>query len=255
MRRRSGWSTTRAVAIVLVSALFLVPFLFMVVGSARMPGQAPPDGFEWLPQPLVWSNYESVFSFVPLARHLVNSIVVVLVAVPVTVVIASWAGFTVATTSPRRRRILIGLSVAALMVPLSALWVGRAALYRSLGIIDSLGTLIAPAFMATTPFYVLIFALAYGRVPKTIYEAARLDGPSPFAIWRDVAFPLAKPAAFAVGMLAFVWHWGNFIDPLLYISSPDNSTAALTLRTLQTLASTTTRRSSRGSFPRGPTSG
>lgn len=234
----SGGAWLRRVAILSLCALFLLPLVFMVVGSLRTPGLPPPEGFEWLPEPLRWANYDTVFNLVPLRDYLGSSLLVVAIAVPVTVIVASWAGFAIATAAPRARLRLIVISVAALMVPLSALWVPRAVLYRWLGIIDTPWSLIAPAAMATTPFYVLIFALAYARVPKPMYEAAQLEGLSPFAVWRRVAWPLARPAAFAVAVLAFVWHWSNFVDALLYISSSDQATLPLGLRALQSLEPT-----------------
>lgn len=234
----SGGAWLRRVAILSLCVLFLLPLVFMVVGSLRAPGLPPPEGFEWLPEPLRWANYDTVFNLVPLRDYLGSSLLVVAIAVPVTVIVASWAGFAIATAAPRARLRLIVISVAALMVPLSALWVPRAVLYRWLGIIDTPWSLIAPAAMATTPFYVLIFALAYARVPKPMYEAAQLEGLSPFAVWRRVAWPLARPAAFAVAVLAFVWHWSNFVDALLYISSSDQATLPLGLRALQSLEPT-----------------
>ena len=228
----------RSLLIAALSLLFLGPLVFMVLGSLRAPGLPPPDGFELIPREATWANFKTVFAFVPLDRHLVNSSIVVAVAVPVTVLIASWAGFAIAVATPRARRILIGSSVVALMVPLSALWVPRFVMFRWAGLIDTLWPLMLPALMATTPFYVLLFALSYMRLPKGLFEAARLENLSPFSIWRRVAWPLAKPTAFAVAVLAFTWHWANFVDPLLYLSTGDHYTVPLGLRALQTLEPT-----------------
>ena len=236
--RRAERRPLRALLIVAVSLLFLGPLVFMALGSLRAPGLPPPDGFELIPRDATWSNFKTVFAFVPLGRHLVNSLLVVAVAVPVTVVVASWAGFAIATATPRARRLLIGLSVVALMVPLSALWVPRFVMFRWAGLIDTLWPLMLPALMATTPFYVLLFALSYARLPKGLFEAARLENLSPFGVWRKVAWPLAKPTAFAVAVLAFTWHWANFVDPLLYLSSGERFTVPLGLRALQTLEPT-----------------
>jgi multiple sugar transport system permease protein len=228
----------RGVAIALLSALFLVPLAYMVAGSLRTPGLPPPDGIELLPSPLSWSNYRIVFDFVPLWSFLRNSLIVVAVAVPVTVLVASWAGFSIARARGAQRARLILISVIALMVPISALWVPRFVMFRWLGLVDTLVPLMAPSLMATTPFYVLVFALVYSRVPKELYEAALLEGMSPLTVWRTVAWPLGKPAAFAVAVLAFVFHWSNFVDPLLYLSSESSYTLPLGLRALQTLEPT-----------------
>ena len=228
----------RFLAAAAATVVFVTPLFFMLAGALRRPGLAPPDGFEWIPPIRTWSNYSFANDIVPLGDYALNSLLVVVFAVPVTVLFASWAGFAIATAEPATRKRLVVISVIALMVPISALWVARAALYDFAGVIDTPLALIAPALMATTPFYVLIFALAYGRVPRRIYEAAELDGLSPFQIWRRVAWPLAKPAAFAVAVLAFAWHWSNFTDALLYISTEERSTLPLGLRDLYSLEPT-----------------
>lgn len=238
MRTRGRWGATRLILTMLLCAAFLLPLAFMVTGSLRTPGLPPPDGFEWVPSPLRLSNFQTVFLFVPLWTFMRNSLIVVAIAVPVTVLIASLAGFVIATASPRARRNLIVLSLIALMIPATALWVPRFALFRWTGLIDTLVPLMMPALMATTPFYVLLFALAYARLPRPLFEAARLEGLSPGQIWWKVAWPLGKPVAFAVAVLAFAFHWANFIDPLLYLSSEQSYTVSLGLRSLAALEPT-----------------
>ena len=234
--------TTRRVAritcVAILCALFLSPLVLMALGSLRAPGSPPPDGFELAPRGATISNYETVFAFVPLGRYLLNSVIVALIAVPVTVVVASWTGYAIVAASPRVRRWLIGACLVTLMIPLSALWVPRFVLFRWAGLLDTLWPMMAPALMATSPFYVLLFALSYSRIPKELFDAARLENLSPMAIWRRVAWPLARPTVFAVAVLAFAWHWANFVDPLLYLSSGELFTAPLGLRSLQTLEPT-----------------
>jgi len=217
------------------AALFVLPLALMVSASFRPPGLAPPEGFPLVPRPFSLDSYRAAFAIVPLARFVANSLFVVAIAVPITVVVTSLAGFAIAASTGRTRRLLIAATVVAMMVPLSATWVPRFVMYRLIGLTDSLWALVTPALAGTSPFYVLIFALAYSRLPKAIFEAAQLDGLSPFAIWRKVAFPLALPATFAVGVLSFAAYWGNLVDPLLYLSDPDKYTVALGLRSLQTL--------------------
>ena len=182
-----------------------------------------------------FDNYGFVGHLIPIWRMVFNSLFVVAIAVPMTVLIASWAGFAIAASPRNTSRRLIVISVIALMVPAGALWIPRFAMFRWIGITDSPWPLVSPALMATTPFYVLLFALVYARIPKPLFDAARLEGLTPYAIWRRVAFPLGKPAAFAVAVLAFVFHWANFLDPLLYLSTPERFTLPLGLRALQTL--------------------
>lgn len=226
---------SRSIVRYAIAALFLSPLVLMALGSLRPPGLGPPDGLQLWPHTPAWTNYEFVFDLIPLARQLVNSLIVVAFAVPLTVVVASLAGFAIVTSPARRRRNLIALTVLVQMVPLTALWVPRFVLFQKLGLTDSLVPLIAPALMATSPLFVAVFALAYSRLPRDVVAAARLDGWSPLQVWRRVAFPLALPAAGAVAVLAFAFHWSNLIDPLIYLSDTSLYTVPLGLRSLQTL--------------------
>lgn len=235
VRRRFGAGAARALALLAVALLFSAPLLLLALGSLRQPGLPPPDGLDLVPVPPRLANYQSVFQVVPLGRMLVNSAVVVALAVPLTVAVASLAGFAIAAGRPAVRRVLIAASVLALLVPVSALWIPRFVLFRYAGLQDSLAALVAPALMATSPFYVLLFAFTYARLPATLFDAARLEGLGPWRIWWRVAWPLSRPTAFAVALLAFAVHWSNFIDPLLYITSSERYTAPLGLRALATL--------------------
>ena len=225
----------RTTAIVLLSLHFLTPIAFMVLGSFRDPTVVPTRGFQMIPENFHVSNYKNVLAFEPLLTHMANSLFVVAFAVPITVVIASLAGFAIARAERKRQRRLVIISLLALMTPVTLLWIPRFVMFKWLNVLDTPWPLISPALMATTPFYVLLFALAYSSIPKSLYEAAELDGLSPLKVWRSVALPLGKPVLFAVAVLAFTWHWGNFFDALLYLSSPERFTLPLGLRGLGAL--------------------
>ena len=105
---------------------------------------------------------------------------VVAFAVPLTVLIASWAAFAMTRLS-RRGPVPDRASLVALMVPMTALLVPRFVIFRYLGMIDTYWPLIAPALMGTSPFYVLLFYWGFQRLPAELFEAARLEGLGPLA--------------------------------------------------------------------------
>ena len=231
MRRRQATAT-------LVSAAFLFPLVFLLVGALRAPGLPPPTGLEVLTPSPDTGGFGRAFALTDLGRQLVNSAVIAVLAVPLTVLVASWAGFAATRLGRWGRRAVIGGSLVALLVPLSALWVPRFVLFSQLSLVDTYVPLVAPALMATSPLYVLLFYWSYSRLPPDLIDAARLEGLGPLGIWRRVAAPLVRPTTFAVGVLAFVFHWSNFIDPLLYLNDPSLYTAPLGLRQLKDLGPT-----------------
>ncbi|MBI4770253.1 MAG: carbohydrate ABC transporter permease [Chloroflexi bacterium] len=216
-----------------LSALALLPLLWMVSSSLRAPGLPPPQTIEWLPEPAAWGNYLRIFRLVPLGRYALNSLAVVGLAVPITVVTASWAGFALARLNDADRRSLVRYSLILLMVPVTAVWLGRFLIFKQMGLINSLWALAAPAFMGTSPFFVLLFYWTYRRLPPELYESAHLDGASAFGVWRVVAAPLSCPTAAVVALLTFVIYWSDFISPLLYLSTPARYTLPVGLQLLQ----------------------
>jgi multiple sugar transport system permease protein len=231
-RKWGGWRQPSAIA---VAVAFLLPLWFMVNGSLREPGEPPPRAPELIPRPISTTSYDEAFDLVDLARHTVNSLIVAALTVPLAVLVASLAGFALLLLAGRARAILIGLSFAALMIPVTALLVPRFTMFRWLGLIDTWVPLVAPALIGLSPFYVLLFYWSFRRLPPELLEAARLEGMQPFAMWRRVGMPLVRPVTIAVGLLAFIASWGNFLEPLVYLFDPDLYTLPLGLRSLETL--------------------
>jgi multiple sugar transport system permease protein len=221
-----------------VALAFVVPGLWVLAASLRRPGAPPPRTVEWLPDPVAWSNYTLIFELVPLGRYLGNSLLVAGVAVPLTVVVASWAAFAMAQLPARPRYALLAFAVALRMVPLPTLWLPRFLVFSELRLLDTFAALFAPAWMGSSPFFVLIYYWSFRRLPPALIECARLDGLGPLAIWARIAMPLSSPATVAVCVLTFVQYWSDFLSPLLYLKSEARYTIAVGLRVLQQLDAT-----------------
>jgi multiple sugar transport system permease protein len=221
-----------------VASLFVIPLVWMMTTSLRPAGLPPPTALEWWPPQATLANYPAIFRLLPLGRYTLNSLIVVALAVPLTLLSASWAGFAMAQLSPRTRNLLAAAAVASLLVPVMALWLTRFLIFKWLGVLDSLYALILPAVFGSSPLFVLILYWACRRIPAEVYEAARLDGCGPFRAWWSIAVPLVRPALAAVAVLSFEGYWSNFVDPLLYISDQVNFTLPIGIQALQQLHQT-----------------
>lgn len=225
----------RQAVLVAVALVFLLPLFWMLAGSLRLPGLPPERTIEWLPQPLSPSNYVRIFEILPLGDYAFNSLLVTGIAVPTTVLVASWAGFAMSQLPARSRGRLVLISIGLMLVPLSALFLTRYVLFTWAGLIDSLAALIAPALMGSSPLFVLLFYWTFRRIPGELFESARLEGASPLRAWGVVAMPLAVPTVVTVGALAFLFYWSDIVSPLLYLKSEELSTLPLGVRQLQQL--------------------
>jgi len=221
--------------LIFLSVLFLLPLVSMMAGSLRQPGLPPPRGIEWIPNPLSWSNFVTVFGIVELGRYAINTVVVELLAIPATLLFASWAGFALAQLRVRTARRVIVASLVLMLLPETSLWVSRFILYKFVGILDTPFALAAPSLLGTSPLYMLIFYWTFRRVPVELWEAARSDGAGAFRIWWSIGVPIARSAFAAVGILAFVYYWREFNEPLLYIQSIQKYTLSVGLAYLEQL--------------------
>jgi multiple sugar transport system permease protein len=200
-----------------IALLFLLPLYWAVVVSLRRPGLPPSSTLEWWPRTFHWETYAELFRTVPMARYARNSLFVVALAVPLTLLTSSLAGFALTQLPNVWRRRLVTASVALLLVPGMAVWTFRFHILNLVGLVDTLWALIVPALAGGSPLFVLLFYWAYSRVPRELYESARLEGAEAWAVWRRVALPLARPTTAAAALLAFVLFWGDFSTPVLYI--------------------------------------
>ena len=221
----------RHVPALLAVVVFTLPLLFMVSGSLRPTGP-PPARIDLLPDRLAPENFARAVELVDIPRYALNSLLLVAIAVPLTVLVASWAGFAMSRMSGRVAGIMIGATLVALMVPTTALMVPRFAMFRTLGLTDTYIPLIAPSLIGTSPFYVLLFFWSFRRLPAELFEAGRLEGVSPVTMWWRVAMPLARPVTIAVAVLSFSFTWSNLLDPLIYLTRERLFTLPLGLRAL-----------------------
>jgi multiple sugar transport system permease protein len=218
-----------------VVLVFVPPLLLLVSGSLAEPGGPPPPTPRLLPDPLSTAGYGQAVELGGLLRATVNSLVVAVVAVPLSVLVASWAGFALARWSRRVAAVVVAASLLALMAPATALLLPRFVVFRSLGLTDTLVPLVAPALLGASPLYVLVYYLAFRALPADLYDACRLADLTPLQTWWRFALPVVRPVTAALAALSFILTWSNFLDPLVYVYDRDLFTLPLALRSLSVL--------------------
>jgi multiple sugar transport system permease protein len=218
-----------------VALAFIAPLIWVLSTSLRQPGLPPPRTIEWWPDPPIWGNYRAIFALVPLGGYLLNSLLIAALAIPLTLIVASWAGFAMAQLPPAARAILLTFAVLIRMIPITALWLPRFVAFTQLHLIDTYWTLLAPIWMGSSPFFVLLFYWSFRRMPSALSDSARLDGLGALGIWARIGLPHARPAIVAVSVLTFAQYWNDFINPLLYLKTSSRYTLAVGLQVLQQL--------------------
>lgn len=218
---------------VLAATFFLLPIVWMIIAALIPPGSPLPRNLWLIPTEITLDNFRRIWQIIPIGQFTLNSLRVVALAVPLTLITSSWAGFAISQLPHPKQRWWITISLVVLMIPGIALWSTRFILYKEIGIYNSIWALVAPAFMGTSPFFVLMYYRAFRRIPSEVYDSARLDGAGVLRMWRLIALPIARPTTIGVTLLGFIYYWGDFISPLLYLQSEKNYTLPIALQLLQ----------------------
>ena len=214
----------------LASSILLAPLLWTVSTSLRTPAgsfSVPP---QWLPARPDWTNYVSVFRRVPLATYIINSFVVSGSIVLGQLATASLAGYAFARLDFPFRGVLFWLVMATLMVPPQATIIPVFVLISSLGLADTLASLILPALpTALGTFFLRQYFMS---MPNDYEEAAVIDGANQWKIFSRVYLPMATPGLAILAILAFNFHWNEFFRPLIFLSTNEHFTVPLGVVTL-----------------------
>jgi raffinose/stachyose/melibiose transport system permease protein len=233
-----GGQLSRTVLLALMMAFAIVPLLSLVTG-ALAPQRSAPPGLAWPHHPQ-WHNFADAWSIANLGALFRSSALIVAGVVPVSIALATLAGYSLAQLRPAAGRTLHVTFLLGLTLPFEAL---IAPLYHDIQHIGLLGSRLAvvlPLIGLLMPFGVFWMRAQFVGVEPGLGEAARLDGASTWQQFRLVHLPLAKPAVSALTILFFLATWNQYLLPLVLIDDPDKRTVAGGLGAFQTQYGTNT---------------
>jgi multiple sugar transport system permease protein len=231
-RRRRGRLVRKPLVYALLvggSALFTLPFLWMVRTSLLPSSLIQADPPVWIPTSPQWSNYRAMWAAGPFLSWVVNSVLVTVVGVVGLTLSSTLAAFGFARTSFPGRDKLFVLVLATLMIPFHVRLVPEFILFNRLGWINTLYPLMVPALFGA-PFYIFILRQFFLSLPRELDEAAAIDGASPWTVLWQIVLPLSRPAVATVAVFAFINEWNDFVRPLVYLHTPTNLTLAVGVR-------------------------
>lgn len=231
-------ATLRWTASVAVAALFLSPLLWMFIGSFRDESVLFTSWFADGAFRAGWTldNYADAWRRAALGQALLVSLMQVLAIAGIGLIINSLAAYAFARMTFRGRDVLFGLVVVLIVLPVEVLAVPLFFTARDLGLTGAMpNALIGLAL----PFFAKAFNIYFLRqhflsVPKELEEAAAMDGAGPWRQFWSVALPAIKPALATVVLLDILFHWGDFLWPLLIGTREETRTIQIGLANLFT---------------------
>ncbi|WP_433293690.1 carbohydrate ABC transporter permease [Pseudonocardia sp. CA-142604] len=211
-----------------LSALMLLPFVWMLISSVKTNSQLFTTPILWWVWPLHLDNYAQALALIPFWSQLRNTALLSVLTVVGTVLSSSFTAYGLAKVSWIGRRLLLGVLIVTMLLPAIVTLVPTYVIFRDLGWVNTYLPLVVPAFLGT-PYYIFLFRQFFLRIPESVSEAARIDGASELRIYARIIMPLSRPVVVAVAALAFVQSWTDYLGPLIYLNNPDQWTLSLGL--------------------------
>lgn len=211
-----------ASVLVVFAAVWLIPLLWALITSFKTEGDVTVDPTSWWPSHWTVGAYRSILSQGNITNWYLNSLLIAVVNVVLTVIVASMAGMAISQTRFRGRRIIFMVIAAGLFIPPQVLILP---LFSEFNLVHGLNTYWAVALPAVpTSVAVFIFASFFSGIPTELRDSAHMDGAGWVRIYRQIYMPLTRPAVSAVAIFTFVWSWNNFLWPLLVMTNPRTMT-------------------------------
>lgn len=201
-------------------AVSIYPLVWLVIQSFRQDGEIlrSPWG---LPASPNLNGYLTAFRTTPLAQYFLNSLLVTLSVVVLSVVCCAGAGYAFSRLRFPGSNAVFATFLGVLVVPAPVLLLPVFLISRDLGILNSYVGLIGPYAAGTLPIGVYLMKTHFDAIPDSFVEAASIDRASPWQTFRMVMLPLIGPAAATVAVLAFMAAWNEYIYALVSMHSPE----------------------------------
>ena len=217
-------------SLALAVAVMVLPLVWMVLASFKGLDEIYRLPIQWLPDSFAPTNYGTATQTVPFGRFFVNSAITTVLGAGLKLLLGMTTAYALVFLDIPFRRFFFWLVVCALLVPQQIVLIPNYVMIADLGWLNTYQGLILPGLASA--FGTFLFRQHFLTLPRSILEAAELDGAGHWRrLWRFVV-PLSGPTIAAVGLVSIVTEWNDYLWPLLVIDRPEMMTLPVGLTLL-----------------------
>jgi sn-glycerol 3-phosphate transport system permease protein len=221
----------RPLVLAVTGLVWLAPYAWMTVTSLKTLPEIVEAPAAPLPQSAQLGAYREVFTQIPVARYLANTIAMALLIAALQVALALPAGYALAKLRFRGRGLAMAAVLACLLVPPQVTFVPVFTMLGWAGLVNTMAALVVP--FAVSAFGTFLVRQALREVPDELIEAARLDGASEARIVYGILGPMLRPTLAAMFLFSFVYHYSDYFWPLVMTTDERVRTLPLAIALLR----------------------
>jgi multiple sugar transport system permease protein len=219
---------------VLLSLLWLVPFVISIFTATKSLNELMADPYMWLPpQVFTWDNFLRVWTEGNMSMYFRNSVIITVPAIVGTLFLSSLSAFALAFYRFRLNTTVLMIFVAGMLIPFQMLLIPVYQFSNTVGIYDTFQGVILFHIAFQLGFCTFFLRNFMKTIPPSLVQSARIDGANDFAIYRKIIMPLTVSSLAALSVLEFTWIWNDYLWGLVLIQSDNLKPVTLGLVMLQ----------------------
>lgn len=213
----------------LLAVVFFAPLAWMVSTSLKHSSQVFTNPPQWIPSPVQWSNYSSVFARIPMWTYLKNTLTIALLQVLGQMFAAPMVAYSITKVPWKGAKYIFPIILATMMVPWQVTQIPLFITWSKFRLVNTFVPLTLPAFFGT-PYYIYLMRQFVKGLPTSVIEAARIDGAGEVHILYRLVYPMCKPVLTTIMVLVFIGGWNDLNGPLLYLQQSSKYTLSIGLQ-------------------------
>lgn len=212
---------------IIISIIFLLPFLWVISTSFKLPADIATYPPEWIPRNITFQNYRDIFTINNgvFSQYFLNSLRVTIATILAIVVISSLAGYAFSKLDLPFNNIFLLLILMAMMIPFHGLLIPLFSIMQRLSLLNTHAALVLIYVTFQLPFTVFMMKNSYDAIPNSIRESALIDGASEFTTYLKIFTPLTWPGLATITVYSAYTTWNDFIISLIFAN--DNALQTL----------------------------
>lgn len=217
--------------LIILAAACMLPFLLMVVNSTRT-GTQIVTGFSLIPSHYLKENWVTVFNHFNLFKGMWNSLVIAVPATLLSAYFSTLTAYALAFYDFKGNKVIFGVILVFMMIPGQLSLIGFYELCSKLKMVNTYWPLILPAIASSgTVFFLRQYIQA--SLPKSLIEAARIDGAHELYSFHRIVIPIVSPAVATMGIMGFIGNWNSYLLPMLIIHKNEKMPLPVLMTTLR----------------------
>lgn len=201
---------------ILFSALWFYPFFLIVINSFKTKSEIFQNTLD-LPKSINFSNYTTALDKLEFVRSATNSLLITVGALILIIFVSSMAAYALSRNTSKLSSVVYFLIAIGLLIPFQGIMIPLISLFGKVSMLNRPGLIIMYLGLATSMATFMYYGALRG-IPKSLDEAAVIDGASTFQIYWKVIFPLLKPTTVTIIVLNSLWFWNDYLLPSLSVN-------------------------------------